>query len=82
MNWHDIEMAPTDGHHILLDLGDSIPDVPYVAVGSFISEEHGRELGEELSASGGWLIWTSDADWYCIGFREPHGWTEIPERLD
>lgn len=82
MDWQPIETAPRDGAPIILDLGESIPNTPIVSTGSFLSETAGRQLGEELSASGGWIVWNTDSDWYVISFHDAFGWVPLPHNKD
>lgn len=80
--WRDIYDAPQDGGSIILDLGESIPDTPIIACGSYITEANAAELGYTLSASGGWLIWTSGGDFYVIPFYDAFGWFPLPHNKD
>ncbi|MBZ9873125.1 hypothetical protein LB542_19950 [Mesorhizobium sp. BR1-1-9] len=74
--WRSMDSAPKDGTHVLLDLGETIPDLIDVRVGQFISEIAAREFGETLSASGGWFIWNSGDDWFITA--DAHGWMPLP----
>lgn len=75
--WRDMSNAPKDGA-ILIDIGETIPDLVDARVGQFISEARGRELDEPLSSAGGWIIWTTDADWFVIPCSDAHGWMPLP----
>jgi len=77
--WRPIETAPTDGTSIILDLGETIPNVADVRVGQWISEYEANELGEELSAAGGWIIWNTGSDWFVIPFGDAFGWFPLPK---
>lgn len=76
--WMPIETAPKDGTHVLLDLGETIPDLVDARVGQWISEYDGSELGEELPASGGWIIWNSGSDWFVVSYSDASGWFPLP----
>jgi hypothetical protein len=76
--WRDIESAPKDGSYVLLDLGETIPDVVDARVGQFISEHDGHGLGESLPASGGWIIWNDGSDWFVVSYYDAHGWMPLP----
>lgn len=75
----DMADAPRTGH-IILWLGECIPEVPYVRTGCFISAEEARRSELEWpTGADGWLIWAEDAeDWYYVGLGEPNGWLPLP----
>jgi len=78
--WQPIETAPTD-EHVLLNLGESIPDIPYVAVGICCDGPFCENLGyREYAKYGGWLIWHEDgADSYIVDVVTPKAWMSLPE---
>lgn len=77
--WQPLWTAPRDRSYILLLLGETIPDVPHVMVGSFCDQAGCVELGyEEYGAAGGWLIWHADCDFYVIRADKPRGWCPLP----
>lgn len=78
--WRAMDTAPkSDKAHILLLFGETIPDVPDVRVGAFITGEGAEELGyREYAKHGGWLIWNSDSDFYVVDLADPRGWQSVP----
>lgn len=76
--WRGIDSAPQKGE-ILIDLGETIPGGINARVASYISEIDATELGEQMSASGGWMIWTGDCDWFVVPYYDAHGWCPLPE---
>jgi len=77
--WQPIATAPQDGKHILLDIGETIPDLVDARVGQFVTEAEAAEIGEPVSASGGWLIWNTGSDFFVIPFDDAHGWIPLPK---
>jgi hypothetical protein len=77
--WQPIATAPRVGN-ILLLLGTSIPDVPYVRVGNYLDGPESEELGyREYAKYGSWMIWHDcGGDWYCIDVTRPVFWAHIP----
>lgn len=75
--WRQMDSAP-QGPAILLDLGETIPDLVDARVGQYITEADAAELGETLPASGGWIIWNSGDDWFVVPFDNAHGWQPLP----
>lgn len=75
--WRTMDSAP-QGPAVLLDLGETIPDLVDARVGQYITEADAAELGETLSASGGWIIWNSGDDWFVVPFDSAHGWQPLP----
>jgi hypothetical protein len=75
----DMEKAPKDGTPILLDYGDFVPGVPDARVGSFADAAACAELGYSEHDCGGWVHWTSGADFYVEAAEEPHRWAFLPE---
>lgn len=68
--------APDDvpvNAYALLHLGESIPDVPYMAIGQRIDGDAAEEIGyREYAKYGGWLIWhPGGEDYYVIDVIEP-----------
>lgn len=78
--WRTMESAPKD-KHILLDIGETIPDLVDARAGRFISESDAAELGDSVSASGGWMIWNTGSDWFIIPYHDAHGWMPLPSPL-
>jgi hypothetical protein len=79
--WLDMATAPEAGTIALL-LGETIPDHPEVVAGSYISAADARDLGDDgVGQFGGWMIWTSGEDWYCVDLLEPLGWMLLPETM-
>lgn len=81
--WQPIETAPKHGSPVLLLCGETIPDSPFITVGSFVSGYEAEELGYRSYAKyGAWLIWhQAGEDFYCIDVNEPTHWQsiELPE---
>ena len=75
--WQPIETAPKDGTATWVLLGETIPDMPDGRVGTWISGDECKELGEPYP-SGGWLIWNSGYDWFVTD--EVLAWHALPSR--
>jgi hypothetical protein len=73
--------APTETA-ILLLLGETIPDLAHVMVGSFVTHDQAEQCGEQVGINGGWMIWHDGADWYCVELYEPLGWFPLPDTSD
>ena len=78
--WQPIETAPKDG--IILGLiGDSIPDLPFVAVLQWWDAATWYELGwadDELAepGNGAWAAWSRDGDDWSM--HAPTHWMPLP----
>lgn len=76
--WRPIESAPREGSVLLL-LGESIPDMPDIRVGGFISGKDCIELGEyACEETGGWLVWNTESDWFVAEIDDPTHWMPLP----
>ncbi len=71
--WQPIESAPKDGTNILLMLGETIPHLPDIRVGSYLSQAAAHELGEPGPT---WLIWDTAFDRHCE--TAPTHWMPLP----
>ena len=73
----DMSLAPrTDA--ILLHVGETIPDMPDIRVGGYITADDAADLGEFfVSPDGAWLIWDSPEYWHVLMFNEPKAWRSI-----
>lgn len=76
--WRSMDSAPKDGTHVLLDIGETIPDLVDARVGQYVTEAQALELGEDVSSAGGWIIWNTGSDWFVIPFADAHGWMPLP----
>ena len=83
-DWRLMENVPKDDkQHILLLLGETIPDVPDIRVGTFLPGINAEELGyREYAKHGGWLIWNTDSDWFVVDVNEPNSWMPIPPPIE
>jgi len=71
--------APRDGSHVILMIGETIPDLPDVRLGQFVAGAEAAEIGcPEYARSGGWFIWNAADDWFVIGADEPLAWVPAP----
>lgn len=79
--WFHMFDAPRDGRAIILCLGDTIPDVPFVVTASFMNGASAEDLGyREYAKYGGWWISHEGCtDWYMVDIEEPRGWLPMPE---
>lgn len=81
LEWHDMASAPRKGPVLLL-LGETIPEMPDIRVGSYIDCAEANELwGPDRNLrEGGWLIWNSGNDWFVVGLNDPMAWcaAELP----
>lgn len=76
---HPMSTAPRDAN-ILVLLGETIPDVPDWRVAGYVAGDHCAEMDHpEFAATGGWLIWNSDSDWFIVGSAEPTAWARLPQ---
>jgi hypothetical protein len=73
--------APKEGPSIILCLGDTIPDIPYVRTGCFNDGDGAEELGyREYAKYGGWLIFDENCEsFHMVDFDEPRGWMPLPD---
>lgn len=81
LDWHrDMSAAPR-GKAILLLLGETIPEVPDIRVGSYIEEAEAESLWGPAMVGGGWLIWNSADDWFVVRLNEPLAWgsADLPD---
>lgn len=78
--WHPMHTASRDGSSVILCLGDTIPDIPYVRTGSFLDGPEAEELGyREYAKYGGWLIFDPNCEcFHMVDFDEPRGWIAMP----
>lgn len=74
--WRSMDSAPRDGTEIILCVGETIPDHPYVCAATFIEHEEGETLGYWQ----GWLQWSQDGcDFNVLMEDEPTGWLPLPQ---
>lgn len=75
--------APQDTSCLLL-IGETIPDLADVRVGSFCSAIEMRDGNFTDDAMqlehGAWMIWNDCSDWFFINAYEPLGWFPLPSR--
>ena len=77
--WQDMSSAPHDGSHVLLIIGETIPDLPDVRLGQFVKGREAREMGyREYAAHGGWFIWNDAFDWFVVDRDQPFAWMSMP----
>ena len=77
MEWQPMETAPKEGLVMLL-LGNTIPDHPWVEIGRHQSGDDAEDLGyREFAKHGGWLIWDSPDNFYLIDVKEPIYWAPL-----
>lgn len=43
--WQKMSIAPRDGSHVMLIIGETIPDLPDVRLGQFVKGREAREMG-------------------------------------
>lgn len=77
MTWQHISTAPRDGKNVLVIIGETIPDLMDVRVGSFLSRKEALTCGGYPHA--GWLIWNTADDWFVIPEAEATYWMPLPD---
>lgn len=70
--------AATSGAVLLL-LGETIPDLPDIRVGSFVTADEAEDCGYSVCIEGGWMIWNDNADWFVVRHDDPLGWFPLPD---
>jgi hypothetical protein len=71
--------APRDGAHVLLILGETIPDLPDIRLGQFVKGREAAEIGyHDYARAGGWFIWNDSNDWFVVGDDSPLAWAPQP----
>lgn len=76
MKWEPIKAAPKHGV-ILLLIGETIPEMPDIRVGSYIGPAEALELEGPGFPNGGWLIWNSASDFFVLDASEPLAWCSV-----
>ena len=77
--WLPMVDGPHDGSHVILMIGETIPDLPDVRLGQFISGPEAAEIGfPEYGRTGGWFVWNDSSDWFVVGDDAPLAWAPQP----
>ena len=78
MDWQTIDTAPKDCSVVGL-LGESLPDLPFIAVLQWWDGETWRQLGHgavDAETEGAWAMWSMHGeDWTSV---EPTHWMPLP----
>jgi len=77
MTWLPISTAPKDETNVILAIGETIPDVLDVRVGSYLTTAQALELG---APGRGWLVWNDCCDWFYV--EMPWFWMPLPATPD
>lgn len=78
--WHPIATAPKDGAAILLLCPDSVPDIPFIFVGSWLAQDHANDMGEPDE---GWFSFDSEGwSWSVYPEYLPTHWMPLPPAPD
>lgn len=54
---------------VLINIGETIPDIPDIRVGTFVDASYCEELGEDCP-NGGYLVWNDRSDWFVVPVDE------------
>lgn len=51
---------------VLINIGETIPDMPDIRVGTFMDEHECISMGEFDCPEGGYLVWNTAEDWFVV----------------
>lgn len=63
---------------VLIDLGETIPDMPDIRVGTYITTEECEGLGEFDCPDGGYLVWNDGSDWFVVPVDQVVAVADVP----
>jgi hypothetical protein len=66
---------------VLVNIGETIPDLPDIRLGTFIDEGECITMGEFDCPDGGYLIWNTSSDWFVVPKDEVLAVSPLPQSL-
>lgn len=63
---------------VLINLGEIIPDIPDIRLGTFVDAAYCEKLGEDDCPDGGYLVWNDGVDWFVVPVDEVIAVADVP----
>lgn len=63
---------------VLINIGETIPEMPDIRLGTFIDRAECEGMGEFDCPAGGYLVWNDGSDWFVVPVNQVVAVAEVP----